>query len=104
MPDASGPVDLVLGPEPDLPSMTPVAVAAPVRVPAGSASPSAPGTGSVSAPAPNVVRVVYASALFVSVTMLLFSYLDRSVLGSSLFGASAVCFLVLLALPAPPAR
>ena len=99
MPDAPGPVELVLGPDPELPSMTPVAVAAP-----GAASASGVGSGAAPESAPNVLRVVYASALFVSVTMLLFSYLDRSVLGTSLFGASAVCFLVLLALPAPPTR
>lgn len=45
------------------------------------------------------LRVLYASGLFVSVTMLLFSYLDSSVIGTSVFGASAFFCLVLLVLP-----
>jgi len=103
-------IDLVIGPEIELPAMTPVAVAAPPGPgrdpgpsPTSIRAPAQP-FDHLTAPAPSTLRVVYASALFVSVTMLLFSFLDRSVLGTSLFGASAVLFFVILAMPARPGR
>ena len=49
-------------------------------------------------------RVLYASGLFVAVTMLVFSYLDSSVIGTSVFGTLAFFCLVLLVLPGLPER
>lgn len=49
-------------------------------------------------------RVLHASGLFVAVTMLVFSYLDSSVIGTSIFGVLAFLCLVLLVLPGLPER
>jgi hypothetical protein len=51
------------------------------------------------APVTNYWRVLYASGLFVAVTMLLFSYLDGSIVGTSVFGTVAFVCLVLLVVP-----
>jgi hypothetical protein len=56
------------------------------------------------APPVHVWRVIHASVLFVSVTMLLFSYLDRSIVGVSIFGTVAFFCLVLLVFPGRPGR
>src|SRR5262249_30142409 len=81
---------LVIRPDVELPAMTPVSVARPP----GAAT--APGPAAVRG---NVLRVVYATALFISVTLLLFAYLEGSVVGSSVFSALALLFFVPLALP-----
>ena len=78
---------LVIGPSPEPRPMTPVAVAPWPERPRPAARPR------------NGWRMVYATVLFVSMTMLLFSYLDRNTLGSSVFSALALLALVLLALP-----
>jgi hypothetical protein len=49
-------------------------------------------------------RILYGSGLFVAVTMLVFSALDRSVTGASIFSALAFFCLVLLVLPGRPGR
>jgi hypothetical protein len=77
---------LVIGPAPEPTPMTPVAVAA---VPSSARS-SEPG---------NPIRVAYAAALFVSVVLLVFSFLDQGMIGTSVFSVAAVIFLVLLARP-----
>ena len=82
---------LVIGPAPEPSPMTPVSVAT-----GRAANPTQALPGN---PPASPLRVVYSASLFVSVTMLLFSYLDRSVLGSSVFSALAILFLVLLLVP-----
>jgi hypothetical protein len=82
---------LVIGPAPEPSPMTPVAVATGRNA---NPTPALPGN-----PPASPLRVIYSASLFVSVTMLLFSYLDRSVLGSSVFSALAILFLVLLLVP-----
>ena len=56
------------------------------------------------APLVHVWRVIQVTVLFVSVTMLLFSYLDRSIVGASIFGTVAFVCLMLLVLPGRPGR
>ncbi|MGE3819897.1 MAG: hypothetical protein AB7I30_10705 [Isosphaeraceae bacterium] len=90
---------MVIGPARELTAMTPVAVARgtaaehtpadfePTRSPPG--RDDRPGDG---------LRVAYASVLFIALTLLLFSYLDQSVIGTSITGAVALVALVLLLL------
>jgi hypothetical protein len=92
----------------DPPVSTPSGVSA-VPEPAVAPAPragvvSASALGRRAGPTGNTVRVVYGSTLFVSVTLLFFSYLGQSVLGTSVFGAASLLFLVLLALPPGPGR
>jgi hypothetical protein len=75
---------LVIGPDPHPTPMTPVATGA-------LAASGEPGSA---------LRVAFATGLFVTVTMLIFSFLDRSESGIAVFGASSFVFLLLLARPA----
>jgi hypothetical protein len=84
---------LVIGPQPELPVMTPVASA-----PGRAGRPLRAG----STPPADLRRIVFGSVLFVSVTLLLFSALDHSSFGMGLFGLAAMVSLVVLALPARP--
>jgi hypothetical protein len=84
-----------VGPPRPISPSTPTATPADVPV----AAALSPSDERPDGPVTNYWRVLYASGLFVSVTMLLFSYLDRSVVGSSVFGALAVLCLILLVLP-----
>lgn len=84
---------LVIGPQTDPRPMTPVAVGAVQdgRAVFQGASPRRPGS---------VRRIVFASLLFISVTMLMFSALDQSGLGMTLFSALALASLIVIAIPA----
>jgi hypothetical protein len=65
--------------------MTPVAVAAPGPRRSGEAA--------------DPRRVVYAAALFVVVVLLVFSFLEQSLLGTAVFSLGAAVFLAMLARP-----
>jgi hypothetical protein len=65
--------------------MTPVAVVAPEPRRAGEAA--------------DPRRVVYAAALFVVVVLLVFSFLEQSLLGTGVFSLAAAVFLAMLARP-----
>ena len=79
---------LVIGPE-TFPTPATTAPALPrARAPAEPGSP---------------VRVAYAAALFAAVVLLVFSFLDQSLVGTAVFSIAAAVFLVLLARPERPA-
>jgi hypothetical protein len=46
---------------------------------------------------PSIRRVVVGTALFIALTMLVFSFLDESRIGTSFFGAVALALLIVLA-------
>jgi hypothetical protein len=90
---------LVIGPDPEPKPMTPVAVATVTPAPAvpdpASTLVETPAPGSPASP----WRVGYASLLFLSVTLLVFSVLEQSPVGMSVFSLGALLFFLLLAAP-----
>jgi hypothetical protein len=81
---------LVIGPPPELEPMTPVAVHPARGERPGRAVAHRPG---------DTTRIVFASLLFLSVTLLMFSALDRSQVGMTIFGLLALGALLGLAMP-----
>lgn len=77
--------------------MTPVAVAAPAPASASASTAARRGAADPASP----VRVALAAALFVAVVMLVFSFLDQSPIGLTVFSVASVVLLILLARPVP---
>lgn len=89
---------LVIGPDPELSAMTPLAAAGPSEI----SGEDEDDLGLITAV--SVRRVVASTILFLSLTMLVLSVLDQSSLGSSLFGTIAMVAIVLLVWPSPSSR
>jgi hypothetical protein len=83
---------LVIGPQPEPRAMTAIGVGPPPVASLGTRERAPRFSGSVR-------RIVCASILFVSVTMLVFSALDQSAVGLSVFSAAALGSLIVLAIP-----
>jgi len=90
---------LVIGPPPEPRGMTPVASTGVGRGGSWGGPPADDPAGRPGRPG-SLLRVVSGTLLFVSLTLLLFSYLEKSVIGTSVFGTVALVSVALLILAA----